>query len=501
MKIKTGNKTVLKNILFVVILFFSESLFAQSGFQQFLNRVNSISDSTEKAAVVDSFMTVARQQGIPFIEDNTANFIYLGNPNSVAVAGDFNGWNPNVNLFNKLNQTNFWYYSQQFESNARVDYKLVLNGNNWILDPENPHTILGGFGPNSELAMPEYVQPWEIEYNPNIEHGSIVTTSIVSSHVNETFQLKIYLPPGYDENSQEVYPTAYFQDGFEYITLGSAVNVIDNLLDSNKIKPVIAVFVKPNNRNEEYAGGKRNQYRLFFVEELVPLIDSLYKTIQAPTGRLVLGDSFGGNISALISYHHPGVFGLCGLHSGAFWPNDYETYNLIVNGAKENIKWNSVWGSYEGTLAVNMHNFQDSLQAKGYEFQQLELPEGHSWGLWRANIDRFLEYFFPPDISDVKETGSLLPEKFKLYQNYPNPFNPETKIRYKIPGQPQNNNAFLTLKVYDVLGNDIATLVDGQKSTGTFEVNFNAAGLASGIYYYRLIAGNFAATKKMVVLK
>ncbi len=74
------------------------------------------------------------------------------------------------------------------------------------------------------------------------------------------------------------YPTVYFQDGSEYISLGKAVNVIDNLLDSSKIQPVIAVFVKPNNRDVEYQGSLRNQYRLFFVNELVPYIDANYKT-------------------------------------------------------------------------------------------------------------------------------------------------------------------------------------------------------------------------------
>ena len=495
---------MLKNILFVSIFIFSESLFAQSGFQQFLNRVNSISDSTEKAAVVDSFMTIAREQGIPFIEDSNANFIYLGNTNTISVAGDFNGWNPNANMMNNLTQTSFWYFSKIFEMNARLDYKFVLNGNNWILDPENPHTITGGYGPNSELAMPEYIQPWEIEYNPVIEHGSIITTSIFSTHVNETFQLKIYLPPGYNKNPEARYSTAYFQDGFEYITLGSAVNVIDNLIDSNKIKPIIAVFVKPNNRNEEYAGSKRNQYRLFFVEELTPFIDSSYQTIQDPSQRLVLGDSYGGNISALISYHHPEIFGLCGLHSGAFQPNNFEVYNLIVNGSKEDIKWSSVWGSYEGSLVGNMHHFQDSLQSKGYEHEWLELPEGHSWGLWRANLDRLSEYFFPAEPNIIDEGELLPPDDFKLYQNYPNPFNPTTKISFSISAvlteyYPELRKVLL--KVFDILGNKVATLVDKELTVGNYAVEFDASDYSSEVYFYRLTAGNFTATKKMILLR
>ena len=86
------------------------------------------------------------------------------------------------------------------------------------------------------------------------------------------------------------YPAVYFQDGAEYISLGSAVNVLDNLIDSAKIDKIVGVFVTPNNRNNEYAGTIRNQYRLFFVNELVPLIDSLYSTYNDPAKRLVLGD-------------------------------------------------------------------------------------------------------------------------------------------------------------------------------------------------------------------
>ena len=85
---------------------------------------------------------------------------------------------------------------------------------------------------------------------------------------------------------------------------------------------------------------------------------------------------------------------------------------------------------------------------------------------------------------------------YELSQNYPNPFNPDTKINYQIL-----KFSHVTLKVYDVLGNDIATLVNEEKPAGIFEVEFNAAGLSSGIYFYQLKAGSFVETKKMLLLK
>ncbi|BDQ03687.1 alpha/beta hydrolase-fold protein [Ignavibacterium sp.] len=486
----------MKLYLTILLLILVATVNAQNQFQQFINYVNSLPDPTSKQTAVDSFVVYARTQGIPFITGDSANFIYRGSVSSISIAGDFNGWTPNWNMTN-LSGTNFWYYSKVFESDARLDYKFVRNGNDWILDPENPRQVSGGFGPNSELAMPDYIQPWEINYRSNIPHGTIVNKTIYSINVGAYYQLRIYLPPGYDSTSAERYPTVYFQDGFEYITLGSAVNVIDNLIDSNKINPVIAVFVRPNNRNEEYAGSVRVQYRLFFVNELVPYIDASFKTIASADKRLVLGDSFGGNISALISYNHPEVFGYCGLHSGAFWPNNYEAYNLVVNGPVKNIKWCSVWGTYEGSLPANMRNFRDFLLQNNYQLSWEERHEGHSWGLWRATIDNMLIFFSPFEPNSIESDDKSLLNEFYLEQNFPNPFNPSTKISWQSPV-----GSWQTIKLYDLLGREIETITDGYYEAGYHFISYTAGSkLPSGVYFYKLQVGNFSETRKMMLLK
>ena len=91
---------------------------------------------------------------------------------------------------------------------------------------------------------------------------------------------------------------------------------------------------------------------------------------------------------------------------------------------------------------------------------------------------------------------SSTPEGFCLYQNYPNPFNPTTKISYQIP-----EPSFVTLKVYDMLGNEIKTLVNEEKPAGEYKVNFDGKKLTSGIYLYQLKAGSYYETKKMILLK
>jgi hypothetical protein len=99
----------------------------------------------------------------------------------------------------------------------------------------------------------------------------------------------------------------------------------------------------------------------------------------------------------------------------------------------------------------------------------------------------------PPN--GVKDNSKTV-YSFNLAQNYPNPFNPTTKISYTIP---ERNN--VSLKIYDMLGREVATLVNTTKEAGNYEVNFNASNLASGLYIYKLTAGNFVSTKKMMLLK
>ena len=96
-----------------------------------------------------------------------------------------------------------------------------------------------------------------------------------------------------------------------------------------------------------------------------------------------------------------------------------------------------------------------------------------------------------------------LPSYFALEQNYPNPFNPSTKIRYSIPASlnPSQGGTLTQLKIYDILGKEVATLVNKNQQPGNYEVNFDASNLASGVYFYQLKAGNFEQVKKMVLLR
>jgi len=171
------------------------------------------------------------------------------------------------------------------------------------------------------------------------------------------------------------------------------------------------------------------------------------------------------------------------------------------------------WGigkTFQNTWAQKL--FDPSVQSIGESFNLDNLPSGGIYdymkkitNLW-ADPSIKLKY----DITTSVEEDNVIPTEFVLFQNYPNPFNPSTKIKFTIPTTPLNpspyqgegnRERFITLIVYDVLGKEVATLVNEERPAGNYEVEFNAANMPSGVYFYQLQAGSFAETKKMILMK
>lgn len=130
-------------------------------------------------------------------------------------------------------------------------------------------------------------------------------------------------------------------------------------------------------------------------------------------------------------------------------------------------------------------------KSKSYSFNDENISTGkYLYRLKQVDYDGAFSYSKQIEV-DVK-----MPNRFNLSQNYPNPFNPSTCIQYAI-----GNKQYVTLKVYDILGNEVAALINEEKPAGVYKINFNAAELSSGIYFYKLTAGSFIQTKKMILLK
>jgi len=122
---------------------------------------------------------------------------------------------------------------------------------------------------------------------------------------------------------------------------------------------------------------------------------------------------------------------------------------------------------------------------------------------WYDNVVIATSYIGPMmSTTDINEPSENLVDDFQLFQNYPNPFNPTTKIKFTIPSVETSRwDVFTTLKVYDILGNEVATLVNEEKPAGSYEIDFDGTKISSGVYIYKLNAGLFTDAKKMILLK
>jgi len=224
-------------------------------------------------------------------------------------------------------------------------------------------------------------------------------------------QLHIYLPPGYQEEEQN-YPVVYIKDGLDYLEFAQSAFIINKLILENKIKPVIAVFITPPNRhlpdmpNRSTEYGLNDDYVSFVCDELVPFIDKRYKTLKMPSGRLIMGDSYAGMISAYIPFSRPDVFQMGYSQSGYFSFQDDKLIKMFADTAAKDIRLYVDVGTYERNVGgsflpaaetdflLGNRRFKKVLEMKNYDFVYHEYFEGHTWGNWRRHLIDGLIHFF-----------------------------------------------------------------------------------------------------------
>jgi hypothetical protein len=160
---------------------------------------------------------------------------------------------------------------------------------------------------------------------------------------------------------------------------------------------------------------------------------------------------------------------------------------------------------YNYPLSVFMkvpQSWEFALMIQGEMIDTLNVFTNDSGKVVLANLipDGGVVSLFKMSINGVEDAADFIPGDIQLFQNYPNPFNPSTSIQYSV-----SDMQFVSLKVYDILGNEIATLVSEEKTSGIYEVEFSKSpihqSLSSGVYFYQLQTGNFVETKKMILMK
>jgi enterochelin esterase family protein len=357
-------------------------------FTQFIDKLNNLPEELRQKTL-DSFFT--GNPKTPLIEnDTTIHFIYRGEAVKVLLAGDVTNWQPEIPL-KHISGTDLWYVTCTYEPDARLDYKIVVNDTLWMPDPLNPDICMSGFGPNSTFHMPGYHSPPETAFYPGIPHGTLADTTVYSAFLKNSRNIRIYLPSGYEKGNKE-YPVMLFHDGLEYLSLANAGNILDYLIAEKMIVPVIGVFVPPVTREPEYVGELKDSYRRFIVEELMPFIDTKYRTRKDPAGRAMTGISNGGYISLYIGISNPEAFGNISAQSSNY---DETLFELYEKGKASDMNVYIDMGSYDiPKLVERVRQFLNILDAKDYQYNYYEFPEGHSWCNWEGHLRLPLMQFF-----------------------------------------------------------------------------------------------------------
>ncbi len=377
-------------------------------FRQAFNRVLHAPDAVRPERAQHFYDSLLVLQHIPYASSDSVMFLYLGNAAQVAWLGDFNQWGQkDAHRYQgkRIPGTNLWYMATRFDVDARLDYKIVLNGNTWILDPANPHqqwSGVGGGSPNSEVRMPGWKPKAFTRTTLTDKHANITEDQLFySATMGYQISYSVYLPFGF--NPQRQYPVLFVTDGYEYAheKMGNLINTLDNLIAAAKIKPIIAVFIdhrepanRSNNRRmQELAMNEK--YLTFLADEFVPFIQTKYPVVRNRSHRAILGTSMGGLAALYAAYARPDCFGLAGVQSPAFWvkPEIFafcqQPHTLPV---QIYLSCGTIFDGAEGARKMKA-----LLENQGCSFLYQETHQGHSWGNWRDQLDDMLIYFFKPN--------------------------------------------------------------------------------------------------------
>jgi len=219
---------------------------------------------------------------------------------------------------------------------------------------------------------------------------------ISSKPLGYDLQYRVYLPEAYDQTMQ--YPVLFLSDGQNYLTKGKLDRVLDRLIRSEQINPVIAVFVDPRDLDDLETNRRQQQFLCnvdflkFYVDELIPTIEKNYAVINTREGRTIAGVSFGGTNGACFGLFGYEYFSGIAMQS----PANHPIPRMLPTWAevpKMPLKLFLSTGTPDDNTEDN-RAFHAVLREKGYDMKYIEVDEGHNWDNWRPLLDDILIYYY-----------------------------------------------------------------------------------------------------------
>lgn len=358
-------------------------------------------------------------------EDNTITFKYSApKANLVQVCGNFfkleNGTFGEGIAKMEKDSEGLWTYTTVPTKSELYRYEFIIDGN-YTIDATAPYTIRDG-----EVLRNVFVVPGEVgnlTMVQDVPHGTVSKIWYPSS-LGYDRRMSVYTPYGYEQNTKKKYPVLYLLHGGggdenEWLNLGRAAQIMDNLIAAGKVNPMIVVMpnghigmtAAPGENSHGYADAKTsrfsartnpNAYEATFMD-VVNFIDKTYRTIPDRKHRAICGLSMGGGHTAVISANYPDKFGYVGLFSAAVrsYPNDSPRTTEMTKDFDQKLEkmfsykpfyWVAI-GDEDFLYEANKE-FRAKLDEKGYDYIYVESDCGHVWKNWRHYLSEFAQYLF-----------------------------------------------------------------------------------------------------------
>jgi enterochelin esterase-like enzyme len=356
------------------------------------------------AATVDRFL--ARNQ-VPIIEGPRCTFLYRGEADGVFLVHRVFGL-PNHLPLRRLHGTDLWHAMLELPAGSRVEYQLEVERGGQserINDPLNPNLAHSPVGSSSVCYAAGYQLPdWTLP-DPDARPGSLVDMVVPSRALRRDAQVTLYLPARFRRTAR--YPLLIVHDGGDYLNYAAAKTVLDNLIHRLDVAEIVAAFVYPGDRLAEYANSAA--HARYLTAELLPRLEEELPLAGQPSGRCLMGASFGAVASLATAYRYPDVYGSLLSQSGSFVFTDighdhgggppFEPVVQFMNryrAAPRRVadRMFISCGVYEPLIVPN-RSMVPVFEGAGMAVRYVEARDGHSWENWRDRLQAGLSWIFP----------------------------------------------------------------------------------------------------------
>ena len=388
---------------------------AQAGNSVFASFLANLEATREeyREPLIDKFM--AQQKAFPIVEAGSApgrglaHFVYRGDARDVALGGDMFGARREEPM-QRASGTTLLYRTVELENDARVNYLFIENFADQVRDPLNPRQTTTtfmredmemSFGsdelPMSWIAMPDWQEPAHLTPVP-AEHprGVLVEHEIEAKSLGDDKKamLTVYLPPGFDDSGETLYPVAYHHNGKTGLERGRIADSLDHLIGKS-VAPVIVAFIDMPARGPEASRA--------FLLDVIPFLDAEYPLRPEREARANLGNAFPAATAFLVTLAHSDKFGLVGMQSPYLFTQLAQAVKGSIDGAEgEDLKIYLDWGKYDlrnpheaWDMGQAARDFAAQLGEKNLSYAGGEANDGTGWSSWRLRTNRVFEALFP----------------------------------------------------------------------------------------------------------